>query len=163
LQLDNVDCQILDTLQKDGRIKNKDLAVQVGLSASACHERVRRLESAGIVRGYRALVDASALGARFDAWIDVEVREHTGRDVDDFLARLHTAEQVLSAHRVAGPQDFMLHVLARSQTAWSAFMREARDAGLDVVVKHMSVVTDCVKVRQPFRPNRSTSTGPEPI
>ena len=116
-----------------------------------------------MVRGYRALVDASARGARFDAWIDVEVREHTGRDVDDFLARLHTAEQVLSAHRVAGPQDFMLHVLARSQTAWSAFMREARDAGLDVVVKHMSVVNDCVKVRQSFRTNRSTSTGPEPI
>lgn len=158
MQVDDIDCQILDVLQRDGRIKNKDLAAKVSLSASACFDRVKRLENEGIVRGYRALVDASALGARFDAWIDIQVRDSSDRDVEDFLARLNAAQQVLSAHRVAGPQDFMLHILTASPAAWSAFVRETRGAGFDMVVKHMSVVTDCVKVRQPVRPCRPAPT-----
>jgi len=55
LGLDAVDCQILEELQINARIKNKDLAARVGLSASACFERVKRLEKAGIIRGYRAV------------------------------------------------------------------------------------------------------------
>jgi len=145
LGLDAVDCQILEELQINARIKNKDLAARVGLSASACFERVKRLEKAGIIRGYRAVVDTGALGARFDAWVEVVLEKDAAATTERFLAYLHHAPVILSAHQLARPHAFLLHVLATSGAAWSEFLARANEASFAFEVTHVSVVIDCVK------------------
>jgi Lrp/AsnC family leucine-responsive transcriptional regulator len=73
MQLDRYDRQILRALQNDGRLSNQDLADHIGLSPSPCLRRVRALEEAGLITGYRALVDAKALGLSLHALIHISM------------------------------------------------------------------------------------------
>ena len=75
--IDNYDRQILRLLQQDGRISNQDLADRIGLSPSPCLRRVRALEDAGVIKGYRAQVDAKALGYTLMALIYISMDKHT--------------------------------------------------------------------------------------
>lgn len=150
IRLDAVDHRILFELQRNARIKNKELATRIGLSESACLERVKRLEASGVIRAYRAIIDAGAVGARFDAWVDVTLECGARDAIDDFVSHLHRAQIVLSAHRLARSREYMLHVVAKSGAAWDEFLRDAHEVGLRLTVSRMSVVTDCVKARQPL-------------
>ncbi len=71
IAFDSIDRKILGELQSDGRLSNTDLASRVGLSASACHRRVRRLESTGVIAGYVMVLDASAIGRGLDVFVEI--------------------------------------------------------------------------------------------
>ncbi|MEQ1557265.1 MAG: Lrp/AsnC family transcriptional regulator, partial [Gallionella sp.] len=77
MQLDDYDVQILRVLQQDGRISNQDLAEQISLSPSPCLRRVRALEEAGLIVGYRAILDAKAIGLSLMALILISMDQHT--------------------------------------------------------------------------------------
>jgi Lrp/AsnC family leucine-responsive transcriptional regulator len=77
MQFDRYDRQILDVLQQDGRISNQDLADRIGLSPSPCLRRVRTLEEAGLITGYRAFLDAKKLGLSLMALIGISMDQHT--------------------------------------------------------------------------------------
>ena len=77
IQLDRYDRHILAVLQEDGRISNQDLADRIGLSPSPCLRRVRALEDAGLIRAYRALLDAKKLGLSLMALIGISMDQHT--------------------------------------------------------------------------------------
>lgn len=108
---DSTDWRILAELQRDGRASYADLARAVSMSPSAVTERVRRLEQAGIIRGYTAVIDAEQLG--FGILALVRLRYPTG-NYKPFHELLASTPQIIEAHHVTGEDCFVLKVLARS-------------------------------------------------
>ncbi|WP_120005898.1 Lrp/AsnC family transcriptional regulator [Teichococcus vastitatis] len=111
--LDAVDRQILAELQADGRMTNVELARRVDLSAPPCLRRVRRLEEAGIIRGYHADIDPVALGWQitFFAVVGLESQKHAV--LSAFEADVTTWPEVRECHMIRGGGDFMLRLVAR--------------------------------------------------
>src|SRR5688572_10316635 len=93
--VDRIDCGILAALQQNARLSNKELAVTVGLSQSSSLERVRRLEARGILRGYHADVDPSALGIRMEALCSVRLGLHSRVEFNDFYDYVFGLPEVL--------------------------------------------------------------------
>ncbi len=106
--MEDVDRRIVDLLRQDGRISYTDLGKAVGLSTSAVHQRVRRLEERGVVTGYRATVDHEALGAPLTAFVQVTPLDH--RAPDDVPDRLREIEAVVGCYSVAGDANYLLKV-----------------------------------------------------
>jgi Lrp/AsnC family leucine-responsive transcriptional regulator len=109
--IDRTDWRLLEELQRDGRASYADLARVVAMSPSAVAERVRRLEEAGVIAGYRAVVDPERVGMQIMAM--VRLRYPTG-NYRPFHALLDTTPEIIEAHHVTGEDCFVLKVLARS-------------------------------------------------
>ncbi|WP_133872996.1 Lrp/AsnC family transcriptional regulator [Paractinoplanes brasiliensis] len=109
--LDRTDWQLLTELQKDGRSSFAELARAVAMSPSAVAERIRRLEEAGVIAGYRAALDPERLGLRVMAF--VRLRYPTG-NYRPFHALLESTPEIVEAHHVTGEDCFVLKVLTRS-------------------------------------------------
>ncbi|GAA0611180.1 Lrp/AsnC family transcriptional regulator [Kutzneria viridogrisea] len=109
--LDSTDWRILEQLQRDGRMSYADLARAVAMSPSAVTERVRRLEEAGVLAGYSAVIDPERVGLQVMAF--VRLRYPTG-NYRPFHALLDSTPEVVEAHHVTGEDCFVLKVLARS-------------------------------------------------
>jgi DNA-binding Lrp family transcriptional regulator len=112
-ELDRIDFAILDALQNEARLSNKELAAAVGLAPSSCLERVRRLRRDGVLLGAHAEVDDAALGIGVQAMIDVQLAKHSRDLVERFLAYARACEEVLAVYHVTGDRDFLLHVAVR--------------------------------------------------
>lgn len=112
MQLDRYDRQILQLLQEDGRISNQDLAERIGLSPSPCLRRVRALEEAGIISGYRAQLDARALGLSLMALIHISMDQHTPERFNTFEASVAAIPEVLECLLITGQDaDYQLKVV----------------------------------------------------
>lgn len=111
-ELDQLDLQLLEALQRNARSTFADLGTLVGLKAPAVHERVKRLEARGFLRGYAAQVDNRRLGFELTAFVGViTVAEKT---YDEFTAQIALFPEVLEMHSVAGDETFILKVATRS-------------------------------------------------
>jgi Lrp/AsnC family transcriptional regulator, leucine-responsive regulatory protein len=108
---DSTDWRILEELQRDGRASYAELARAVSMSPSAVTERVRRLEQAGIIRGYTAVIDAEQLGFAIMALVRLRYPTGNYKPFHDLLA---STPQIIEAHHVTGEDCFVLKVLARS-------------------------------------------------
>lgn len=106
--LDPIDQAIVDVLCTDGRATYQELGKQVGLSATATADRVRRLQREGVITGYRAVLDAGALGRTVEAAIDVRLVNGADREV--FAAALRANPAVVEAVHVTGHYDYLLRV-----------------------------------------------------
>jgi Lrp/AsnC family leucine-responsive transcriptional regulator len=111
LTLDKTDWRLLAELQRDGRAAYAELARAVAMSPSAVAERIRRLEEAGVISGYRATVDPERVGLAVMAF--VRLRYPTG-NYRPFHALLDSTPEIVEAHHVTGEDCFVLKVLARS-------------------------------------------------
>jgi DNA-binding Lrp family transcriptional regulator len=111
--LDRIDRALVAALQEDVRRSNKELAARVGLSPSACLERVRRLRAAGVIRGAWAEVDPRALGIQLEAMIAVQLAQHARAGVEAFRAHVLGLPEVVAVHHVAGRVDFLVQVAVR--------------------------------------------------
>lgn len=124
--LDRIDRKILTLLAKDARITNKDLAHEVGLSQSACLERVRRLTDTGSILGVHAEVDPGAFGIGVQAFVAVQLQRHTRAAVARFEARAFELPQVVALYHTTGRNDYVAHVVAQD-------MEHLRDFTLDAI------------------------------
>ncbi|MFN7504773.1 MAG: Lrp/AsnC family transcriptional regulator, partial [Limnobacter sp.] len=110
-ELDRYDKRILSLLQADGRISNQDLADTIGLSPSPCLRRVKALEDAGLITGYRALVDAKKLGYSLMALIYISMDQHTPERFASFEEAITAIPEVLECLLITGQQaDYQLKV-----------------------------------------------------
>lgn len=116
--MDATDRKILAELQKDGRLSVTELGERVGLSLSPCHRRVRALEQAGVINGYRATIDAAAVGLNFSAIVFVTLREGSSNSVQSFESALLDVPEVIHAERLFGDPDYMLRVVTRDLNAF---------------------------------------------
>lgn len=119
MQLDRYDRMILEILQGDGKISNQDLADRVGLSPSPCLRRVRALEDAGLIVGYRALLDAKKLGLTLMALIGISMDQHTPERFTNFETRISEIPEVLECLLITGQQsDYQLKVVVHDMDAY---------------------------------------------
>ncbi|MEO7454515.1 MAG: Lrp/AsnC family transcriptional regulator [Fimbriimonadales bacterium] len=123
-QFDEIDSQILEILQNEGRLTNVELASRVGLTPPPTLARVKRLEEAGVIARYAAVLDQRALGLPVTAFVHVIHKEHTKETSDLFLAAVHKLPEVLECHHIAGDEDFLLKVVAASPLDYEKFVLE---------------------------------------
>lgn len=112
-KLDRIDREILAFLQKDARLSNRQLADAVGLAPSSCLERVRRLRSRGVITGFRAEVDPSALGLGLQAMVSVGLKGHSREVFEAVRERLMDLPEVLALYHLGGRSDVLVHVAVR--------------------------------------------------
>lgn len=139
LTLDAIDRRILRALQQDGRTTYDILAEQAGLSPSAVLRRVKRLEEAGVVLGYVALVAAERIGLPLTAYLNVRLEKHTERHkrnpMDLFRAAVQAWPEVIECSALTGEMDYLLRVVVQDMAHYSRFV-------MDTLLKHPSV-QDC--------------------
>ena len=123
-RLDDIDLKILSVLQTDGRITNVDLAKQVGISAPPCLRRVRALEEAGFIKGYRARVDAGMLGLGVTVFAMVGLESQAESDLQAFEARVAAWPEVLECHMLNGEIDFILKCVAPDLESFQEFLTQ---------------------------------------
>ncbi|MBM68573.1 MAG: leucine-responsive transcriptional regulator [Haliea sp.] len=144
LTLDKTDLLILSLLQGEGRMSNVDLARRVNLSASPCLERVRRLEAAGLIAGYSARLNASALGYGTSAFIQVTLDRTTAEVFDRFRDAVITIPEVAECHMVAGGFDYLLKLRLTGMDAYRAVLTRIVDLP-GVAQTHTYVVIEAIK------------------
>ncbi len=110
--IDSIDCRILQVLQKDGRITNANLAERVNLSPSACHRRVHRLERAGYIRDYVALLDPRLMGRPTTVFVEITLSGQADEVLEAFEREVARIPDVLECHLMAGTADYLLKVVA---------------------------------------------------
>ncbi|KIC44059.1 hypothetical protein RA28_13795 [Ruegeria sp. ANG-S4] len=108
------DIAILRELQISGRLSMQELGERTGLSASQCWRRVRDLEAAGVVSGYRAQVAAKAVGLNAIAYVHVALRDHQEESITSFLRLVETEPQIVECASITGDHDFILKVYAKT-------------------------------------------------
>jgi Lrp/AsnC family leucine-responsive transcriptional regulator len=106
--LDRIDRRILRMLQADGRISITELAEQVGLSATPCSERVKRLERDGFITGYHARLSPQALGQSLLVFVEIRLSAKSGRIFDEFKREVLKLPNVLECHLVSGDFDYLI-------------------------------------------------------
>jgi len=116
--VDRTDKKIIAELQSDGRLSLTELAEKVGLSLSPCHRRVKSLEESGIISGYRAQVDTSKLGLSFSVIVFVSLEKADRKAVSSFEEAVVEVPEVITAQRLFGNPDYMLHVLTRDMESF---------------------------------------------
>jgi DNA-binding Lrp family transcriptional regulator len=121
IKLEAADVRILHALQADGRLTNQELAEKVGMSTSPCWRRVKRLEAAGIIRGYQAMLDRRALDFGVLAFVRVRIDSHSRDEARRFEKEVAGLAEVTACWSVAGEADFLLQVVARDLDAYADF------------------------------------------
>jgi DNA-binding Lrp family transcriptional regulator len=111
--LDRIDFAILEALQNNARLSNKELAARVGLAPSSCLERVRRLVRGGQLRGFHAEVPPDVLGVGLQAMIAVRLQIHARAAFESFREHLFALPEVVAVYQLAGKDDFLVHVAVR--------------------------------------------------
>ena len=147
---DRIDLRILALLQNNARISNKELAAAVGLSPSTCLERVRKLRVAGVVKGFHAEVDPSALGIGLQALIAVRLQRHTRALVEGFRVHALSLPEVRAVYHVAGVTDFLVHVTVRDADHLRNLAMDAFTARREVAHIETSLIFDYT--RSPMLP-----------
>mgnify|MGYP002780674826 CR=1 FL=1 len=122
--MDAIDRKILRALARNGRLTNAELAEEVGLSASPCWTRVRRLEAAGVIRGYAALLDQAALGLPDTVFIEVMMERHDEESLKRFEAIVMAIPEVLECHLVTGEYDYVIKAAVGGTAGYEKLLRD---------------------------------------
>lgn len=120
--LDSVDRQILEILQREGRITNAELASRVRISPSACLRRTRALERSGAIAGYRAVLSRRAVGLGLTVFVEVKVDRHSKELAAELERTFAEMPEIVSAHVVSGAADFLLEVVVPDLDAYQRLL-----------------------------------------
>lgn len=123
IELDAIDRQLLALLQDDARLTTTTLAHRTGLSQSPCWRRIKRMEDAGLISGYHARLDRRSLGYGVMAFVLVGIDHQDEASSRAFEAAVRAIPEVVMFHAVAGPEDFLLAVVARDLDDYSALLQ----------------------------------------
>ena len=144
--MEELDRRIVRTLVRDGRASFTELAKVTGLSVSAVHQRVRRLEQRGVIRGYVALVDASAIELPLTAFISIKPIDPAAPD--DAPERLAHLAEIEACHSVAGEESYILKVRVESPSALEELLQDIR-AAAGVSTRTTVVLSTAYEARPP--------------
>ncbi|MBK5934576.1 AsnC family transcriptional regulator [Rhodovulum imhoffii] len=124
MDLDATDRRLLKVLQRQGRISNADLSERVNLSPSACHRRVQRLEKAGFIRDYVALLDPRKLGRPTTVFVEITLRGQADETLESFEKAVARIPDVLECHLMAGSADYLLKIVAEDSEDFARIHRQ---------------------------------------
>ncbi len=139
IKLDEIDRKIIKELQKSSKITNATLSERIGISPPSTLERVRKLESNGVITGYVALVDPLAVKKGVQAIVHVSMNRHSRTNLEKVKRALAAFEEVMSCWHTAGDEDFVLHVLVSDIEEYEQF-----------VTRKLSTVGFIGKIRSAF-------------
>lgn len=137
--LDQLDLQLLDALQRNGRSTFAELGEIVGLKAASVHDRVKRLEARGFVRGYTARLDSRLLGLELTAFVSCHTSAET--DYEEFTQAAQALPEVCEVHSVAGEESFVLKVMTQSTADLDDFLSRLKKIKGIVRTKTMVVLS----------------------
>ena len=124
--LDQIDYNIIEALQENARLSNKEIAARIHLSPSRCFERARRLRENGVLKGYHTHVAPDSIGVGAQALIAVRLREHSSLALESFEKRAQELEEIVGLCHVTGKTDYLVRVVVRD----SAHLREITMDGI---------------------------------
>lgn len=132
MKLDPIDLRILAEVQRDGRITKVALADRVGLSATPCWNRLRRLEEAGVISGYHARIAPRSIASIALIFVEVKLGGHRKADFDRFERAVREIPQIISCWSTGGSIDYLLRVVAGDIAAYQEIMDDllAREVGI---------------------------------
>lgn len=139
--MDRIDAKILHELEADGRISNLQLAERVGLSASACLRRVQALENEGVIKGYRAVLDRTRLGAGQTIFVMVGLSGQLKHDAQSFEEAMARAPEVRECHNVTGSVEYLLRVEVADLVEYKRFHSDTLG-----MLKQVSSITSYVSL-----------------
>ncbi len=148
--LDGVDRRILSLLHADARITNNALAAAVGVAASTCHGRVRRLVDLGVIRGFYTDIDPVTVGMPLQAMISVTLQSNARGKIRSFIHQIRGKRQVMDVYFLAGADDFILHVAARDTEDLRSFVVENLNADADVAGTQTSLIFEHLRGAAPI-------------
>lgn len=122
MNLDVIDLKILKLLQEDARLSNQDLADLVHLSASACHRRVKILESNGIIEKYQAKINYAKLGIKIEAMVEIKLAHLTDEDHHTFMTQIRDFDEVINVYIITGESNYVLWVATKDLDSFSQFI-----------------------------------------
>jgi len=120
--LDTTDRAILKILQEDAKITNSQLAKEVGLSPAPTLERVRKLESLGVIQSYHAVLNPSYLGLGVGVFLLITLSSHKKHQIQSFVKKMDNIEQVVECHHITGSGDFMIKILTSDIKSYHEFI-----------------------------------------
>ena len=147
---DDTDRKLLGILQREGRISNAELAARVHLSPAPCLRRVQRLERAGVIRGYRAQLDAARVGAGLKAFVRVKLGNHAPATVSAFKQSVRGWPEVVACHALTGDADFMLVVVASGLEDYSRFMMKRLQHAPGIADLNTAIALETIKEDGPL-------------
>ena len=121
--MDQTDLRILRILQEDSSLPASDVAKKVGLSASPCWKRIKRMHDEGIIKYQISVLDAERLGFGLTVFINIKTGEHSTNWLKEFSATVTAMPEVMELHRIAGDVDYMLKVIVPDMAAFDAFYK----------------------------------------
>lgn len=122
IRLDRVDREILFQLRQDGRLSNVELARRVGLTPPPCLRRVKRLEDAGVISGYRAVIDPAAVGRGLEVIVDLEIHATDLKTVEELETTVAAYDEVIELRRMFGRPDYFIRIAVADHAAYDAFL-----------------------------------------
>jgi Lrp/AsnC family leucine-responsive transcriptional regulator len=145
IELDALDIKILDALQQDARMTTLELADQVGLSATPCARRVKRLEDEGVIERYVTLLNAERLGIELNVFADIRLRSQTKESIEIFERAIKDMPEVVECYLVTGEYDYLLHLRVADMAALRTLMRDGLIAIESVAATHSSIALEQIK------------------
>ena len=144
-RLDDLDRRLLGLLQRHGRATSVELARRLGLSPPGLQRRMRRLEAAGVIRGYTTLVDREAVGLDLLCFVEVKLAHHRPDCVARFRDEVQGIPEVLECHYLTGESDYLIKIVVPNHKALETVLFEGlmRIDGVDRI--HTSIVVNEVK------------------
>jgi Lrp/AsnC family leucine-responsive transcriptional regulator len=145
VELDALDIKILNALQQDARMTTLELAERVGLSATPCARRVKRLEDEGVIERYVTLLNAERLGIELNVFADIRLRSQTKESIEIFERAIKDMPEVVECYLVTGEYDYLLHLRVADMAALRALMRDHLIAIESVAATHSSIALEQIK------------------
>lgn len=132
VRLDATDRKILEILQSNSNITNAQLAKEIGLSPAPTLERVNKLESMGIIKGYHAYIEPASVGLGVSTFVMVNLKGHNKENIEKFVAAIKSIPEVIECHHVTGAGDFILKIVSADIASYQQLMLE-KVSNIDVV------------------------------
>lgn len=124
MDIDQKDIQILSLLQNNARLSNKELAAELGIAPSTCHERMKKLTRQGFFKDFRAGLNLSRLGINIEVLVAIRLNKHDREIVNSFIKKLRSLDGVIRFYHMAGDTDFMIHVAVKDSNSLRSFIMD---------------------------------------
>ena len=124
VKLDTIDRKILDILQSNAKITNAQLSKDIGLSPAPTLERVKKLETSGIISSYHAQLDTDKIDLGVQTFVQVTLKGHNKKNIDSFLKEINSIDEVIECHHITGSGDFILKIISHDIRSYQKLMLE---------------------------------------
>ncbi len=132
MRLDRIDINILTQLQKNGRMTNVKLADAVGLSASPCLQRVKRLEQCGFIKNYKAFLNVTKITEYVTVYTEVYLNGHKREDFIKFESSMKNVDEVMECHLISGGYDYLVRFVTRNITHYQEIIEKLVDSNIGI-------------------------------